>query len=240
MDLVLIIAVFGTALLSGVFGMAGGLVLLLVLSMRMSLPEAMVLHGAAQLVANGTRALLSAPHIRGSVMGPYILAGVVMLLVCRASGVVLGTALALMITGALPWIEPVLSKARVPAVDKRSGAFLCGALVTGLHLTAGVSGPLLDLFFVRSTFERHEVVATKAATQCLGHLLKIVYFGGLASSLPVHGASAWMMLLVASIAGTTAGRQLLDRIDEDFFRRGSRLLIRSTGLACMARGVALV
>lgn len=234
------IAVFGTALLSGVFGMAGGLVLLLVLSTRMSLPEAMVMHGAAQLFANGTRALISARHIRWSVMGPYILAALVMLFACRASGVVLSTALALLITGALPWIEPVLSRLRVPAVDQRGGSLVCGALVTGLHLTAGVSGPLLDLFFVRSALKRHEVVATKAATQCLGHMLKIVYFGELARSLPVEGASAWAMLAVASIAGTMAGRQVLDRIDEGFFRRGSRLLIRGTGLACLARGVALV
>jgi len=240
MDYMLIVAVFGTALLSGVFGMAGGLVLLLVLSMRMPLPEAMVLHGAAQLLANGTRALVSARHIQWSVMGPYLVAGLAMLLTCRAAGVVLSTALALLVTGALPWLEPLLSRARLPAVDQRFGSLLCGALVTGLHLTAGVSGPLLDLFFVRSAFKRHEVVATKAATQCLGHLFKIAYFGVLASSLPMHGASAWLTLCAASVAGTLVGRQLLDRIDEAFFRRGSRLLIRGTGLACLVRGVALV
>src|SRR5260370_26461227 len=45
-----------TALLSGVFGMAGGLILVGVLLVVMPLPQAMVLHAAPQMAANGCRA----------------------------------------------------------------------------------------------------------------------------------------------------------------------------------------
>src|SRR3546814_5444179 len=41
---------------------------------------------------------------------------------------------------------------------------------------AGVSGPLLDVFFVRSSMDRRAVVATKAACQTLSHLAKLIYF----------------------------------------------------------------
>ena len=49
----------------------------------------------------------------------------------------------------------------------------CGALCATLQLVAGVSGLLLDVFFVRSAMDRHGVVATRAMSQILGHLIKI-------------------------------------------------------------------
>ena len=44
-----------TALLSGVFGMAGGLILIGVLLVVMPLPQAMVLHAVTQMASNGWR-----------------------------------------------------------------------------------------------------------------------------------------------------------------------------------------
>jgi uncharacterized protein len=52
-----------------------------------------------------------------------------------------------------------------------------GLFVATLSLAAGIAGPILDLFFVCSKMTRHAVVATKAMTQSLSHLLKILYFG---------------------------------------------------------------
>src|SRR3981189_2459489 len=52
-----------TALLSGIFGMAGGLILVGVLLVVMPLPQAMVLHAVTQMASNGWRALLWRQHI---------------------------------------------------------------------------------------------------------------------------------------------------------------------------------
>src|SRR5260370_14622847 len=52
-----------TALLSGVFGMAGGLILVGVLLVVMPLPQAMVLHAVTQMASNGWRALVCPPPI---------------------------------------------------------------------------------------------------------------------------------------------------------------------------------
>ena len=46
-----------------------------------------------------------------------------------------------------------------------------------MNLTAGVAGPLLDIFFVRTALTRHAIVATKAATQVFSHLMKIMVYG---------------------------------------------------------------
>ena len=48
----------GTAFLSGIFGMAGGLILIGVLLVVFPLPTAMVLHAITQMASNGWRALL--------------------------------------------------------------------------------------------------------------------------------------------------------------------------------------
>lgn len=239
MDLVLALAVFGTALLSGVFGMAGGLLLLLVLSLRLPLPEAMVLHGAAQLISNGARALLSARHIRFTALAGYALAASLTFVVCMLTEPVLSTALALLITGTLPFLSPLLVRARVPTMDKPLFAMTCGALVTGVHLTAGVSGPLLDLFFLDTPFKRHEIVATKAVAQCLGHLLKIVYFSAIAVTLPVQSSGGWLMLFCASLGGSLLGKLALDRMDDKLFRKASSVLIRVIGLACIVRALVV-
>src|SRR4051812_49527819 len=64
-----------TAFLSGLFGMAGGLILIGVLLMLMPLPTAMVLHAITQMASNGWRAFLWRAHIRGG-------AGVVYFICC--------------------------------------------------------------------------------------------------------------------------------------------------------------
>ena len=56
--LLTIVSVLATSFLSGVFGMAGGMILMGVLVAFMPVSAAMVLHGAAQLTANGWRAFL--------------------------------------------------------------------------------------------------------------------------------------------------------------------------------------
>ena len=52
----IILAAFGTAFLSGIFGMAGGLLLMGILAFLLPVSAAFVTHGILQLVANGWRA----------------------------------------------------------------------------------------------------------------------------------------------------------------------------------------
>jgi uncharacterized membrane protein YfcA len=237
MDTLILLAVLVTALVSGVFGMAGGLLLLLLLTARLPLAEAMVLHGAAQLIANGTRALLSFRHLRTDILWRYAGGAALAAVICAALDLVVDTKTALIGTGLIACAEPLLAKLHLPSVERRGVAFAVGALVSGLHLTSGATGPVLDVFFVRSSLSRHQNVATKAATQCIGHALKIAYFGTLAGGTVGYDAATWAALAAASIAGTFAGRAILDRIDDRIFRRGTRGLVWSIGAVSLFRGV---
>src|SRR3979490_834738 len=62
-----------TAILSGLFGMAGGLILIGVLLTLMPLPTAMVLHAITQMASNGWRALLWRAHIRWRPVFVYLI-----------------------------------------------------------------------------------------------------------------------------------------------------------------------
>ena len=62
-----------TAFLSGLFGMAGGMILIGVLLMLMPLPTAMVLHAITQMASNGWRAFLWRAHIRWRPVFVYLI-----------------------------------------------------------------------------------------------------------------------------------------------------------------------
>src|SRR6202012_3815280 len=61
-----------TAFLSGIFGMAGGLILIGVLLALFPVPTAMVLHAVTQMASNGWRATLWWKHIVWRSIGVYV------------------------------------------------------------------------------------------------------------------------------------------------------------------------
>jgi uncharacterized membrane protein YfcA len=233
----LLVAGFGTAALSATFGMAGGLVLMGVYTLLLPVPQAMVLHGVTQLVANGGRAWLLRGHVGWAGVGWYGLGALVAWVALRAVAWVPDPAMVFLGLGALPFVALALPAG--PALDfgHRRGAALAGLSVGGTQMLLGVAGPLLDLFFVRTAMLRREVVATKAVTQTLSHSLKIALF------LPLLGGSAGALVpaatasVGAALVGTWVGGQLLERIGEDTFRRWTRRLVLAVGAVYLVRGV---
>jgi len=63
---------------------------------------------------------------------------------------------------------------RPPDAGRPPQAFISGLSVTGLNLAAGVAGPLLDIFFVRTELTRHAIVGTNDSLQVFSHLAKEV------------------------------------------------------------------
>jgi hypothetical protein len=126
-------------------------------------------------------------------------------------------------------------------VERPWHPFACGAICLALNLTAGIAGPILDIFFVRSKMTRHAVVATKAMTQSLSHLVKVAYFGGV---LTVEGAEVTPalagMMVVLAVVGTTLSRQVLERISDHSFRQWTRWTVMTLGVMYLASGLKLV
>jgi uncharacterized protein len=199
-----------------------------------------VLHGGAQLVANGSRALISGKYVQLRVLALYAVGSAAAVLLAASLALDVETSTALVITGSAPFLEPVLRRLRVPSIEKPAGSVLCGSVATAFHLIAGTAGPLLDVFFLQTQMTRHRMVATKAATQVLGHGAKVLFFTLIART-PAAGIDlsvwAWLLLGTASVAGTFAGRHILDRLSETWFRRGARTLVLCIGGYCIVQGV---
>ena len=223
---------FVTATLSGVFGMAGGLLLMGALALVLPVQAAFVTHGLLQLVANGWRAILHRRHVRWDIVGWYALASVAAGLVVALLAFTPSKPLLFLLLGLVPgltWLPQ--GRVRLDAA-RPPQAFLSGLTVTGLNLTAGVAGPLLDIFFVRTELTRHAIVATKAATQVFAHLAKIVVYGAPLALAGAQGLPPWPVFAAAvplSMVGTFAGGLILDRMSDVNFKRWTRWIVTAIG-----------
>ena len=112
-------------------------------------------------------------------------------------------------------------------------------LVTAAHLLAGVSGPLLDVFFVRAELDRFEVIATKAVTQTAGHAVKILYFGWLVPTAPLERElPLWLypVLVAARTSARKAGGRILEAFTDASFRRWTGRVVIALSLLYVWRG----
>ncbi len=238
------IAVLLTSFISGILGMAGGMILMGVLLALLPLPAAMMLHGITQMSANGWRAWLWRAYVNWRVFRGYGLGALLALAAFIVLQFVVSKPVAYILLGLTPFISFVLPKRLALNVDHRGHPFLCGVICTALQLVAGVSGPLLDVFFVRSAMDRRGVVATKAMSQTLGHLIKIAYFGGIAALGAASGgvsAGLSLMLIAACVAlaftGTTLSKRVLDNLSEANFRQWTQWTVMTMGVIYLATGV---
>lgn len=116
-------------------------------------------------------------------------------------------------------------------------AFLSGIVVTLAQMLAGASGSVLDVFYVKTSLTRHEILGTKAITQTLGHMIKLsyyAYFFSLSITLPVW---VYTGVVIAAIAGNTIGKTIVARIDDHQFKLIGRYLIMAIGLLYIAKGM---
>ncbi len=246
----LLAATFVTATISGIFGMAGGLILMGVLASLVPVATAMVMHGFIQIVSNGSRAFLLRQHISWAITGRYALGigaaiALIWLIAWRPTQPVVFILLGL--TGLLVWVP----KGWVDInVERRFQAELCGFLVQTLNTIAGVAGPLLDLFFVKSQIPRQAVVATKAITQVMAHAVKIAFWGWpLLAMLSAPDGEAmaglpplWVFAVVVplSLAGTWLGGLILERMTDANFRTWTKWIVTATGLVYLWQGFSLL
>jgi uncharacterized membrane protein YfcA len=233
-------SVLSTSFISGVFGMAGGMILIGLLLSFMPLAPAMVLHGLTQVAANLARAWSWRQHVVRTVVLRYTAGALVAGLIVAGGLVAPSKPLALIFIGLVSFVGLHVPQHLTPNVMAPNQAIGCGTLCTGLQLISGVSGPILDLFFVKTALGRKEIIATKAAIQSIGHVLKLIYFGRL---LLIEGGDissiAVLLAIAAAVLGTLLSRSLLDALSDASFARWSRWLIGAIAAISLAQGLVL-
>jgi len=240
---ILLLTILCTSFISGIFGMAGGLILMAVLVSLVSVAMAMILHGLIQMFANGYRAFLLRDHIQWSIVRFYCigaLAGLTGLFFI--SWTPDRQALYLML-GLIPLLIWVPGHRLRLDICRPAQAVTAGFMVQGLNTLAGVAGPLLDLFFVRSALTRQQIVATKSITQTLSHLIKTGFW-----SLPLLSLQSetlppvWLLCLAApvSMLGTRLGKMVLDAMSDQHHRDWMKGLVTALGGLLLLRAAGLI
>ncbi|UYN99260.1 MAG: sulfite exporter TauE/SafE family protein [Devosia sp.] len=238
--LLVALSVFFTSTLSGIFGMAGGLILLALLLAVMPVATAIAVQGAIQVVANGSRAWFSREHIDWPILGIIcsgVLTAAVILFILRYTPDLATVCIGIGLMPILVWIP---RKWLALDASKPLHAYCCGVLSGSLNLAVGVAGPSVDIFFIRTPMDRRKVIATKAATQVISHLAKILFYGTTAAAI---GAGDWLLVLIAAplaIAGTNLGYHILQRMTDDGFRKWTRWVVTAIGAFYLARGLLLL
>jgi uncharacterized membrane protein YfcA len=240
--LIIILATLGTAFLSSIFGMLGGLILMGILVSIMPVSQAMVLHGLIQLTSNGYRAWLNRKDINWSIVATLIVGNIIALAGLVFVAFVPDRITVLLALGLLPYIAWALPKNAALDVSKKPIGLLAGMVVVATNLLAGVGGPLLDIFFQRVDMTRHQVVATKAVAQSLGHVSKVIFFGFLTVSASNDWPVLWLVLIAmtASVTGTTLGKKILDKINDEIFFLWTQRILLSVGAVFIIYAIYLI
>ena len=241
------LAVFSTSAISAIVGMAGGLILKGVLIAFSPVATAMVIHGFTQAIANGYRAFRLRHSIDWNALQFYLRGAFLSLVIFSlvqwvpsSTGIYFGL-------GILPFLSLFVPASIRPDFARPRVAQVTGFFVNGTQLLAGVAGPLLDLAFVETRYSKTEVVATKAATQTVSHLMKLGSYSWIlaqsakdADSLVQSAAmpEPWLLALCAgvSILGTSAGARVLERLDERRFKSLGRFLVLGIGSVYLLLG----
>lgn len=234
-----------TACISGIFGMAGGMIFMAVITLYLSVAEAMIVHGAVQSISNISRAYLLRPNIRWDVLKNHLIGALPVICLLSFISFVPDKRLLFIVLGLLPFLLWLPRGLFQGDAEKPWHARICGALVIALNILAGVAGPALDFFYVKTAMTRQEIVATKAVTMVFSHLVKIVYYTMTAfilASTPQAISLAnippwWFFVAVipCSFLGTLFGTRILHRIQDGNFKSYTKYLVTFIGIYYLCR-----
>lgn len=226
--LALIVAAFLTSMLSAVIGMGGGITLLGIMALIM--PDGYLVvayHGIVQLASNATRTFVYRDHLHRPILRRFLI------------GLITGLALSVAIIYLLiyyfqvssaseikiDFLKPLIGfyiiwflyfrKKRKPVAEK---AFLWMGSIGGLATVfIGAMGPLIAPLFINNKLTKENIIATKAACQTAGHLLKIPIFIFLFGVSYISNWSIIFPLVIAVYLGTNFGKKMLGMLPEKMF-----------------------
>lgn len=233
----LLLTMVATSFLSGIFGMAGGMILIGVLLVLLPLPQAMVLHAVTQMASNGWRAALWWRYIRWRPALAYVAGCLVMLLLWSFAQFVPEKPVALLLLGVTPFLARMTPKSFRPDPENPLQCAGYGVICMTLLLATGVSGPLLDTFFLGGgKMDRREIVATKATCQVFGHAAKLLYFGGIIEQTGQLDPLVAALAILASAVGTTLSTRVLHAMSDGQYRLWANRIVTTIALYYIAHG----
>lgn len=228
-----------TSVISGILGMAGGILLLVVLLSRLEPVVAIPIHGVVQLVSNASRAWF----LRKSVVWravvrfawPLLPAGAAGMWVARSIPAAAGQ-LAIGCFVLLSFWAPSVAGVLARPANAERALPVGGALIGFLSIVVGATGPLLGPFVLSLGLGAEGSVATMAACQIFQHASKVLLFGATGFSIGSYLLPT-AALCVAAVLGSALGTVLLGNVPEKTFRSVVRVVLTLLSLELIVEGV---
>lgn len=229
-----------TSILSGIFGMAGGIILIGILLILLPVQSAMVLHGVTQLASNVWRAIMWRKNTRWDIVGVYSIGSVSALIVWALTGYVPDKAVSFLLLGFTPFIMRAVPKDIQPDPESRVQCVLYGVGCTGLILLTGVAGPMLDTFFLGGSLDRRTIMGTKSVCQVLGHTVKLIYFAGLVAEPGTVDATTALLAIGMAALGTLIAKPIVERLSDKIYRVWANRILTTLALYYCVYGLYLL
>jgi len=228
-----------TSIVSGVMGMAGGMLLMTTMLLRLEPAVVIPVHGVVQLVSNGSRAFFLRDQVRWPVVWrfswPLLPAGAIGLLFAGYVPVsVSRIAIGCFVLSCI-WAPQLISLGR-GSPDPRRSLALGGALVGFFSTIVGATGPLLGPFILALELGAQPTIATIAACQIFQHTTKVALFGISGFDLFSY-ALPCALLCSCAILGSAIGTRLLPSVPEKAFRLLIKLVLTSLAFGQFYQGL---
>lgn len=237
-------AVLGTSVISGVLSLAGGTILMGVFGWVLPISTAMIFHGCSQMASNASRCILYRAHIQWWILRGYLLGTAICIAIFATVLYVPNKVVMFLLLGLMPFVNFALPKGKALDITKRGMPTLCGFLVTVCQLLAGVSGPLLDVFYNRTSLTRFQIHSTKGFTQAMGHAVKVGYFVMVTQLAAGDGlvVPLWALFAVMPVAflGNWIASKIVHLLSDQQFRSLAQLTSMAIGVVFLGRAASLI
>ena len=232
------ITIVFSSFLSGIFGMAGGMILLGVLLNYFDVPTGMILFSIIQLFANGWRVVQWRSYVLWPIFGRYLAGALISFTLMWKLAFVPDKAMVYLALGLIPFLVEALPLAARPNIEMRGVPFFTGMATTVIQILAGVGGLFLDVFFQKSKLDRKTTNATKAVAQTFSHIMRVVYFGTLSGigNLPPWAPVPGILL---AVAGTSLAPYVVERMTDHGYRQWTRAIILAISTVYLVRAAWL-
>jgi uncharacterized membrane protein YfcA len=238
-----VVAIIGATIvfssfLSGVFGMAGGMILLGVLLNYFDVATGMIFFSIIQLFANGWRVVQWRHYILWGIFGWYFVGAVIAFAGMWMIAFVPDKAMVYLGLGVMPFVVEALPASMRPNIEWKGVPLFTGVATTIIQILAGVGGLFLDIFFQKSMLDRKTTNATKAVAQSFSHIVRAFYFGSLTGigDVPLWATGPAILL---AIGGTSLAPFVIERMTDHGFRQWTRAIIFAISVVFLARAVWL-
>ncbi|MGY1503521.1 sulfite exporter TauE/SafE family protein [Streptomyces sp. QTS52] len=212
-----IVAAFGTSVLSAVAGFGGGVLLLPVFVAAFGTRDAVAVLTVAQLAGNGGRVWFNRHDVDRHLVGVFALGAVPAAVVGALLFATVPMPTLTRLVGVFLLVMVVWRRFKPHAARLDDAAFAAVGAASGFgSALIGSVGPMVAPFFLARGLLKGAYIGTEAASAVVMHLTKLVVFGA-AAVLTASNAAIGLALAPASTAGAWTGKRIVDRLPAHVF-----------------------